>query len=129
MLHVYFKQTMDRFSIKGSELAKAFGCSRNHISEIRFGKCSPPINRFWELLETMETLAPGAKLYFCRLMAGSTAIASVPPKDLLEVADMDKEEIAETIVALVDKLKGQKENPQKSRKNPDASSSQKAVLV
>lgn len=70
MLHVYFKQTMDRFGIKGAELAKTFGCSRNHISEIRTGKCCPPINRLWELLETMEELAPGAKEYFGSLVAG-----------------------------------------------------------
>ncbi|MBE9039352.1 hypothetical protein IQ235_00895 [Oscillatoriales cyanobacterium LEGE 11467] len=120
---------MDRFSVKGSQLAEAFGCSKNHISEIRTGKCSPPINRFWELLETMETLAPGAKLYFSRLMVGSSSMASIPPKDLLETAEMDKEEIAETIVTLVNKLKGEKGNRTKSRKNPDASNPQEAVLV
>ncbi|MGB7275925.1 MAG: helix-turn-helix transcriptional regulator [Geitlerinemataceae cyanobacterium] len=70
MLHVYFKQTMDRFGIKGGKLAEAFGCSRNHISEIRMGKCSPPIKRLWEILETMEELAPGAKEYFGSLVAG-----------------------------------------------------------
>lgn len=129
MLHVYFKQTMDRFSVKGSQLAEAFGCSRNHISEIRRGKCNPPINRFWELLETMEILAPGAKLYFSHLMVGNSSMASVPPKELLEAADMDKEEIAETIVALVNKLKGQKGNRSTSGQNPDSSNPQEAVLA
>ncbi len=70
MLHVYFKQTMDRFGVKGAKLAEAFGCSRNHISEIRMGKCSPPIERFWVLLETTERLAPGARQYFGDLISG-----------------------------------------------------------
>jgi transcriptional regulator with XRE-family HTH domain len=70
MLHVYFKQTMERFGVKGAKLAAAFGCSRNHISEIRMGKCNPPIDRFWELLEMTDQLAPGAKEYFGDLISG-----------------------------------------------------------
>ncbi len=70
MLHKYFKETMDFYGIKGSELADKIGCSRNNISEIRLGKVSPPISRFWELVEICEELAPGFKDKFAQKVAG-----------------------------------------------------------
>lgn len=70
MLHEYFKETMDFYGIKGSELADKIGCSRNNISEIRTGKVSPPISRFWELVEVCEELAPGFRERFAQKVAG-----------------------------------------------------------
>jgi len=70
MLHDYFRETMDFYGIKGSELADRIGCSRNNISEIRNGKVSPPISRFWELVEICEELAPGFKEKFGEKVAG-----------------------------------------------------------
>jgi DNA-binding Xre family transcriptional regulator len=70
MLHQYFKQTMDTLGIKGKALAKKAGCSSNNISEIRNGKVNPPINRFWELVELCEELAPGFRKEFARKVAG-----------------------------------------------------------
>jgi transcriptional regulator with XRE-family HTH domain len=61
MLNNFFRETMDSFGIKGKDLAQLAGCSYNNISEIRHGKSFPPINRFWELVEMCEQLAPGFK--------------------------------------------------------------------
>lgn len=70
MLHEYFKETMDFYEIKGSELADRVGCSRNNISDIRKGKVSPSISRFWEIVEVCEELAPGFKERFAQKVAG-----------------------------------------------------------
>lgn len=61
MLSNFFRETMDYFGIKGKDLAELAGCSYNNISEIRHGKSFPAINRFWELVEICEELAPGFK--------------------------------------------------------------------
>ncbi|MDJ0719723.1 MAG: helix-turn-helix transcriptional regulator [Prochloraceae cyanobacterium] len=107
MLHKYFKQTMDRFGIKGSELAESFGCSRNHISEIRTGKCSPSISRFWELIETMEELAPGAKRYFATLLAGCD-LESVDLQALVE--NMDNNQLSAILFVIAEAMKDNCEN-------------------
>ncbi len=106
MLHKYFKQTMDHFGIKGSELAEAFGCSRNHISEIRMGKCNPPISRFWELIETMERLAPGARKYFATLLAGCD-LQSVDLEALVQ--NMDSNQLSAMLFAIAEAMKDNRE--------------------
>jgi len=70
MLNDYFRETMDAFNIKGAQLARRAGCSHNNISEIRNGKVSPPISRFWELIEMCEEIAPGFKGEFGRRVSG-----------------------------------------------------------
>lgn len=70
MLNDYFRETMDGFKIKGAQLARKAGCSQNNISEIRNGKVSPPISRFWELVEMCEEIAPGFKEEFGRRISG-----------------------------------------------------------
>jgi len=107
MLHKYFKQTMDHFGVKGSELADSFGCSRNHISEIRTGKCSPSISRFWELIETVEKLAPGAKKYFANLLAGSD-LKTVDLQALVE--NMNNDELSDILFVIVEAMKDNRSN-------------------
>lgn len=70
MLHQYFQETMDFFGIRGSDLAEKAGCSRNNISELRKGKVSTPIDRFWQLVESCEDLAPGFKEKLAQKIAG-----------------------------------------------------------
>lgn len=72
MLNNFFRETMDSFGIKGKDLAQRAGCSYNNISEIRHGKSFPPINRFWELVEICEELAPGFKDGLATRISNST---------------------------------------------------------
>ncbi len=123
MLYFYFKQTMDRFGVKGKDLAEAFGCRQNYISEIRMGKCNPPINRFWELLETMNKLAPGAKEYFGKLIASSQGdffiqdlVETINPADL--VAAMDDEQLSQFMFAVAARI-GSKVKQSKSNKKSE----------
>ncbi len=117
MLHIYFKQTMDHYGIKGSELAEAMGCSRNNISEIRTGKTKPQIDRFWELIEMLDKLAPGAKLYFSNLINGNNttfllkdSVNSIDTTEL--VAAMDDEQLSKLMFAVAVRLGNKKNNQQ-----------------
>jgi transcriptional regulator with XRE-family HTH domain len=108
MLHAYFKQTMDRFGVRNLDLAEAFGCSRNHISEIRNGKCNPPINRFWELVETMDKLAPGSKQYFASLIAGYDRSFTRAPQEMIE--SMDNNQLSAMLFLIAEALRKNREN-------------------
>ena len=68
MIHELFKQTMNRYGIRGKDLAPLAGISPNHLSEFRSGKTwiSPEV--FLGMLEGMEKLAPGSRQYFCELL-------------------------------------------------------------
>ncbi len=117
MLHIYFKQTMDHYGIKGSELAEAMGCSRNNISEIRTGKTKPQIDRFWELIETMDKLAPGAKRYFSNLIDGNNTTFLLKDRvDSLDTAElvaaMDDEQLSKLMFAVAVRLGNKKNNQQ-----------------
>ena len=107
MLNVYFKQTMERFGVKNIDLAEAFGCGKNYISEIRTGRCNPPIDRFWELLECMERLAPGAKSYFAGLILGNDLsiedlATSIDPEEL--VMAMNQQQLSRIMFAIGKKI-------------------------
>ena len=88
MINFYFKQTMDYFGIRGSVLANRLGCSRNNISEIRNGKSFPPINRFWEIVEVCEELAPGFRQELARRIAENRT---------LDYDDLDDNQLAEQL--------------------------------
>ena len=114
MLNQYFKQTMDYYGVKGTELSDAFGCGRGYISDIRTGKCKPPIDRFWELVETMDKLAPGAKRHFGNLIAENNAdffledvVNNIDPADLIRV--MDDGQLSKLMFAVAVRL-GNKKN-------------------
>ena len=114
MLNQYFKQTMDYYGVKGTELSDAFGCGRGYISDIRTGKCKPPIDRFWELVETMDKLAPGAKRHFGNLIAENNAdffledvVNNIDPADLIRI--MDDGQLSKLMFAVAVRL-GNKKN-------------------
>lgn len=130
MLNQYFKQTMDYFGIKGTELSQAVGCGKGYISDIRTGRCSPPINRFWELLETMDKLAPGAKKHFGNLVAGKNTdfflediVANLNPAEIVEA--MNDEQLSKLMFAIAARL-GEKSQVKRSNPNLD---SQDILLV
>ena len=109
MFNEYFKQTMDRFGVKGTELSKHFGCGRGYISDIRTGKCNPPSDRLWELIVALDELAPGAKRYFGNLIVGKgndfsleDIAANIEPSEL--VALMDHEQLSQLTMAIAKRI-------------------------
>lgn len=120
MLNQYFKQTMDYYGVKGTELSDAFGCGRGYISDIRNGKCNPPIDRFWELIETLDKLAPGAKKYFGNSIAQNNAdffiedlVNSIDPADLIRA--MDDGQLSKLMFAVAARLGNKKYNKQTNK--------------
>lgn len=121
MLNQYFKQTMDYYGVKGTELSNAFECGRGYISDIRTGKCNPPIDRFWELIETLDKLAPGAKKHFGNLIAENNAdffledlVKNIDPADLIRV--MDDRQLSKLMFAVAARL-GNKKNSKQVNKS------------
>ena len=123
MINKYFKQTMDHFKIKGIDLAKALNCGPGYISDIRMGKTNPPTNRLWELIETIEKLAPGARRYFGNLVAGNDTAyflegiaQNIEPSEMVEL--MSDEQLSKFMFALAARL-GEKSKNQKNKKNTE----------
>lgn len=109
MLNEYFKQTMDRFGVEGTKLSKHFGCGRGYISDIRTGKCNPPSARLWELVISLDELAPGAKHYFGNLIAENyervspeDLAVSIEPEEL--VALMSNEQLSKLMLAIANRI-------------------------
>ena len=91
-IHLLLKQAMDRYEIRGKDLAAIIGIGPSHISDIRSGKkwVSPEV--FVGILEGMDKLAPGARHYFCKLLAEEELVSqnsTIGDKiiELIEVAD------------------------------------------
>jgi transcriptional regulator with XRE-family HTH domain len=72
LLSTFFQQTMDIYKITGKKLSEESGISENHISEFRRGKSKTGVSTkvLWQLIESMEKIAPGSRQHFCFLMAG-----------------------------------------------------------
>lgn len=64
-----FDKTLRYYRITGKALWEKTGISQNHISEFRNGG-NISAEALSRLMAAMEDLAPGAKLYFCILLAG-----------------------------------------------------------
>lgn len=106
-LHEILTKTMDRHGIKGKDLAAHVGMAPNHLSELRAGRKWVSRDNFIKLLEGMEEMVPGARLYFCQLLAGE-ALAPLPAPsvnliDMIENAS--DEEIEEVLIAIGRKWK------------------------
>ncbi len=67
-----FDLTLKRYGIQGKALANLSGVSENHISEFRRGKLKTGVTTdcLLKLLEAMDELSPGARRFFCDLLAG-----------------------------------------------------------
>lgn len=100
MIHQFFDQTLKRYSITGKRLSDMTGISQAHISEFRNGKTNPPCDTFMRLLDGADQIEPGAKQYFCQLLAG---------KSFETVIDtMDGQQLAQLLIAIADKLQSKR---------------------
>ncbi|MEG4115327.1 MULTISPECIES: hypothetical protein [unclassified Microcoleus] len=72
MIHEIFDQTLRRYGIQAKALSALSGVSQNHISEFRGGKLKTGVTTdcLYRLLLGMDELSPGARRYFCDLLAG-----------------------------------------------------------
>ncbi|WP_207714066.1 XRE family transcriptional regulator [Scytonema sp. UIC 10036] len=117
-IHTLIKQTMDRYQIQGKELASVVGIGQSHISDIRTGRKWASEEVFAAILEGMEQIAPGSKLYFCQMLAGENL--TVQPKtigdkiaELIEIADED--DVEKAMLAIGRKWKQEIQQRQSSK--------------
>jgi transcriptional regulator with XRE-family HTH domain len=101
MIHNFFDQTLKRYGITGKRLSEVTGYSTTHISEFRNGKTNPSCETLMCLLSGMDQIEPGARQYFCALLAGK------PIETTIE--RMDGQQIAQVLVAIADKLQSSPE--------------------
>ncbi|MFL9458365.1 LacI family DNA-binding transcriptional regulator [Tolypothrix bouteillei VB521301_2] len=70
-----FDQTLKKYGITGTVLSKKVGVSASHVSQFRNGKGGAVSHKtLEEMLNAMEELAPGSRLYFCLLLAGKDPV-------------------------------------------------------
>lgn len=67
-----FDLTMKRYDIEAKSLSLLTGVSQTHISQFRLGKLKTGVTTdcLMRLLIGMDQLSPGARRYFCDLLAG-----------------------------------------------------------
>ncbi|MEC4814719.1 MAG: helix-turn-helix transcriptional regulator [Scytonema sp. PMC 1069.18] len=115
-VHHLFKQAMDRYGVRGKELAAIAGITPNHLSDFRSGKKWVGPDVFMALLEGMEQLSPGSRRYFCQLLAEESSSEKKTDDnfgekliEMIEAADDDTMEAA--MIAIGRKWKKIRQNP------------------
>lgn len=104
MIHQYFDQTLKHHGISGKRLSEVTGFSQTHISEFRNGKTNPSCDTLLCLLDGAEQIEPGAKQYFCQLLAGQTF------ETLIE--GMNGQQLAQLLVAIAERLQSKRPSVQ-----------------
>ncbi|KYC34889.1 hypothetical protein WA1_50140 [Scytonema hofmannii PCC 7110] len=70
-----FDETLKKYGVTGAALARKANISPSHVSQFRNSKGGDVTHTSLEkMLEAMESLAPGSKLYFCLLVAGKNPV-------------------------------------------------------
>lgn len=69
MVRLFFHKTLEDLHIKQTDLSAVSGVSAPQISSFCAGR-GIRLSTFVALLDGAEQLHPGAKVYFCRLLAG-----------------------------------------------------------
>ena len=62
-------RTMKKYGIVGKQLAEIANISETHLSQFRNSKTHLADDRLVSLLEGMEELAPGSRVYFCQQLS------------------------------------------------------------
>lgn len=99
MIHELFDATMKRYGVQAKALSSLSGVSQNHISEFRSGKLKTGVTTdcLYRLLVGMDELSPGARRYFCDLLAGKKNVSNGFEGELeflINAADPEELEIA-----------------------------------
>jgi len=70
-----FDQTLKKYGVSGAVLSKKVGISPSHVSQFRNSKGGAVSHTtLEEMLNALDELAPGSKLYFCLLLAGKDPV-------------------------------------------------------
>lgn len=101
-MYQHFDLTLKKFGITGKKLSEVTGFSMTHISQFRHGKTNPSCESLQRLLDGADEIKPGAKRYFCLLLAGESS-ASVE----LSVEQLDNSQLARLLFTIADKLENQ----------------------
>lgn len=106
-MHEILTKAMDYHGIKVRELAALVGMAPNHLTELRAGRKWVSRDNFIKLLDGMDKLRPGARLYFCQLLAGEAlAPLPAPSLNLIDIIEnASDEEIEEVLIAIGRKWK------------------------
>lgn len=107
MISTFFRQTLEKYNIKGKRLSEISGVSENHISEFRRGKATVSAEILWKLLIAMDEIAPGARQYFCSLLGAEKSYSF--RGELVEMIEAATDEEIETVMlAIAKKWRGAK---------------------
>lgn len=98
---------MTFMGVRSSDLANQVGRSRKHISEVRSGKSSPPLDEFDKYLEACENLAPGFKKEFARRVAGTDFFCASAEE---VISGMSPQEVSSLLFAIAEKVKNRANN-------------------
>lgn len=98
-IHQYFDQTLKQLGITGKKLSEVTGVSTTHISEFRNGKANPSCEMLERMLNGADQLKPGAKRYFCQLLAGEEPQLVEDP-----IARLDDTQLARLLLRAADRL-------------------------
>lgn len=112
MFNDFLKDTMRKFNVSNIELAEKFGCKHTYISDIRRGRKNPPVNKFATLIDCLDELAPGAKIYFGNLISGHSSKSIINNLDLDNfVAHLTPEQKAQILFAIANDISKKPESP------------------
>lgn len=100
MIHQHFDKTMKDHHISGKMLSEVTGISQTHVSQFRNGKTNPPCDTLMLLLDGLEQIEPGARQYFCQLLAGKSFDTAIDA--------MDSQQLAQLLVAIADKIQSKR---------------------
>lgn len=103
LMHQYFDQTLKQLGITGKKLAEVTGISTTHISEFRNGKTNPSCEMLERMLDGADQIKPGAKRYFCELLAGQDP---QPIEDSID--QLDDTQLARLLFRVADRLENRK---------------------
>ena len=97
-----FKRTKSYYGITGSDLHRQTGVSQNHISEFINNKSKISTEVLDSLVDGMEELASGARLFYIQELMGKNIKLNCDPKIL--VNSMDDQDISDLMFAIASKM-------------------------
>ena len=105
-----FIKTQQYYGITAAGICDRSGISRSNLSEFRRGRRDMTTESFDRMLTAMDEIAPGARRFFAEELAG---VKIFSPTKVAQ--DMNREETAEFLLAIADRLRDINDTPQ-SRK-------------
>ncbi len=106
-MYQHFDRTLKEFGITGKKLSEVTGLSTTHISEFRHGKTNPSCETLQRLLDGAEEISPGARFFFCQLLAGD----SLKPMEA-EIQRMNNQQLAVLLQTIADAMQRSRDTSQ-----------------